>query len=258
MYKFLLVLLLSFSILEAKPQELKNNPFITKRARDEIAPFMLPSNHPLKSTVENLFGIERVTLNEEAFANAGFVTLYSQPRSFIKVARHPLLPGYLVKTVLDSEPRQKKGMQSWEWFVRRCVGAKLMQKVIRNKRCQYFIVPQKYLHPLPAYPEVPDNYSRQIAILLVEELDLVSEEENLLAWKTKITKEHLKELYSILTHSPGITLRPDNIVYTTDGKFAFIDTEYLRARPYLSNIKHYLSDEMKAYWSKLRKKGKNY
>ena len=63
-------------------------------------------------------------------------------------------------------------------------------------------------------------------VLLVDDMDLVSKQENEVAWKSMITREHLNELYLIITRAGGSSYRPDNIWLTKHGKFAFVDTEY--------------------------------
>lgn len=253
-YQALFIFLLLFSSLSGKDQSLKNHPYISASAKSEIKPFLLPQDHPLKPSLDHIFHFTRATLNPETFAEAGFTTLYDQPRSFIKVARHPWLPGYLVKAVLDNEIRTKHEIQSWQWFVRRCIAAKMIQKNIQKLNSSLYCVPKKFIYVLPPSPDIPPEYSRQLVILLAEEQNLVSKEENLEAWKTKMTPKHLDELYYILTHIPELTLRPDNIFYTHEGKFAFVDTEYQRAKPCLAGITAYLSPEMQIYWSKLKRR----
>jgi hypothetical protein len=235
----------------------ENSKIISSKIKKRMRPYVIPSTHPMKRTLDDIFYASRATLNEYNFAQAGFITKYSQPRSFIKVASHPLLPGYLVKVNLDSELRQKQDKPSWKWLVQRCEGAEKVRDIIDYKKIKHFTVAQKWLYPLPDNPSPPPSsqYTRHLAILLVTDMNLVAEKQNFSAWKHYITKEHLDELYTIISYAKGSSYRPDNIWYTLTGEFAFIDTEYPGRGPDYKSIGGYLSANMKEYWNKLVKRG---
>jgi hypothetical protein len=210
---------------------------------------ILPADHPAKPALDAIFLSERATKNASTFRASGFITLFRQSRSFIRVARHPFLPGYLLKVYLDSEHRQKRKRAGWEWLLRRCEGAEKIRKILVKNGIKYFLVPEKWLYPLPSHCE--SAASNQPFVLLVEDMHLVSREENNLAWKSLITKEHLDELYLIITRAGGSSYRPANIWLTRHGKFAFIDTEYPTQKCDYSSISSYLSPEMRNYWEYL-------
>ena len=231
--------------------DLASNPFFSSKERKRISLHLLPSTHPIKPILDAIFLTERATLNEQTFAAAGFTIKFHQPRSFIKVASHPLLPGYLLKVYLDDERRLKQKIPGWQWFVNRVVLAKKIAQCIKKNNIEHFIVPKKWIYPLPVSPFVPIGYARKNEVLVVEEMKLCSQQESIHAWKTLITKEHLDEFYAIFKHCGGSSYRPDNVVYTQDGKFAFIDTEYVKHPPYYWDLCKYLSPEMAAYWQSL-------
>ena len=211
--------------------------------------YILPANHPGKRALDAIFLHKRATKDEETFQASGFTTLFNKSRSFIRVARHPSLPGYLLKVYLDSEQRQKRNRAGWEWLVRRCVGADKIRKIIEQNRIKYFQVPGKWLYPIPSQPN--STSLGQPFVLLVHDMDLVSKEQNESAWKSLITREHLNELYLIITRAGGSSYRPDNIWLTKRGKFAFIDTEYPTQNFDYKSISSYLSPEMRNYWVNL-------
>ena len=214
-----------------------------------IEKHILPENHPGKPALDAIFLSRRATKNEATFQASGFTTLFNKSRSFIRVASHPLLPGYLLKVYLDSEQRQKRNRAGWEWLVRRCKGAGKIRKIIERHKIKYFQVPQKWLYPLPSQP---DSASLdQPFVLLVDDMDLVSRKENEAAWKSIVTREHLNELYLIVTIAGGASYRPDNIWLTRLGKFAFIDTEYPTQKFDYDSISSFLSPEMRSYWGTL-------
>lgn len=233
--------------------EFDKNPYFSKKEKEQIKPYLLPFDHPIKPYLDLIFSSERVTLDSNSFSAAGFISKFIQPRSFIRVASHPYLPGYLVKVYLDDELRIKKETPGWKWFVNRAKNAKAIRKYIKRNKCKYFTAPEKWIYPLPinTSPPMDPAYVRKNEILVVEDMQLVSEIENLHAWKTIITKKHLNELYDIISYAGGSSYRADNIAFTISGKFAFIDTEYARKSPGYHAIVPYLSDEMAAYWKSI-------
>ncbi len=234
-------------------EEFESNPFISKKERKKIRGCLMPESHPIKPALDAIFYTQRATMDDETFAAAGFLTKFMQPRSFIRVASHPLLPGYLVKVYLDTEKREKRDTPGWQWFYRRIKGANKIRKIITTSKVQHFVVPQKWIYPIPQHPSPPDTseYARKNVILVVENMNLVPMDENLHAWKTKITPAHLEELFRIITFAGGESYRADNIAYTRNGKFAFIDTEYPHKKPNYRNLTKYLSADMAAYWTEL-------
>lgn len=228
---------------------------IKEKDRERMALYLLPEDDPIKACMDHLFLSSRVTEDYDHFIDAGFLPYYVQPRSFIIVAGHPLLPGYLLKLQLDTELRIKLHKPCWEWFIRRCEGAKKIREIIEENGIKHFVVAEKWLYPLPLEPSPPQtpDYEQKLLVVLVKDMELVSKEENRKAWNTEITKEHLDELYLIFKNAYPSSFRPDNIAYTKNGKFALIDTEYhLSFRPpHFKKIRSHLNDEMREYWDAL-------
>jgi hypothetical protein len=193
-----------------------------------------------------------VTQNPETFRKAGFQTLVVKSRSFIRVARHPLVPGYLFKVVLDSELREKRDKPEWYWFLQRCKGAKQIRDVIEANDFKHFAVPRKWIYPLSKSPAPPKTkeYTQKAVVLIVEDMDIVDDHANVQAWKHEITQEHLDELYVIIREAKGSSYRASNIPYTRRGVFAFIDTEYPHSTPDFKRIRKSLSPNMLSYWDK--------
>ncbi len=229
------------------------NPLISHKERKAIKPFLLSAFHPLKPILDDIFLSQRATLNTETLIAAGFRIEFSRQRSYIQVVSHPLIPGYLLKLYLDSEARLKLGIPGWKWFSRRALGAKKLRNCIAKHKLQHFVAPHKWIYVLPLNPSVPKDplYTQKNEILIVEDMELVSPEENLHAWKEKITREHLDELYIILKEAGGASYRADNIAYTRKGQFAFIDTEYPNDKPDYEHVRDNLSPEMAKYWMQL-------
>ncbi len=168
------------------------------------------------------------------------------PGSFVTVARHPAIPGYVFKLYLDSEQRNKDGIPNCEWLTRRCIGAETIRKLIHKKKVRHFTIPDKWLYVLPLQTIKTPN--PQPVIVIETDMELESEEITKLAWKTYVTPQHLKELYTILKPGYGTIGLVRNIPYTKNGKFAFTDTEYPLRKHKLRKVKPYLSEEMQQYW----------
>lgn len=264
----LIFLLISFLhlFLEAGNKEhssypnFDNHPYLSKKKKEKIEPFLLPMRHPLKKKLDAIFNLPGTIQNESFFAKAGFKTVSVQPTSYIRIAKHPLLPNHLFKLFLDSEKRKKENTSGWVWLVKRCQGARNIKELIKRKKLRHFVVPEKWLYPVPwVSRKQGEGGSRQPVVLITEDMKLVSHHENVNAWKNKITKEHLRELYCILSHGYASCYVTQNIPYTKKGKFACIDTEHPKRnlRSKYGQVKTYLSDEMKKYWEILiRSKGK--
>lgn len=241
------------TIQQLKDFNVKNYSHIPKKSRQAMKPYLLPLTHPMRNTLDDIFRNYRVTENEALFSHAGFQTIATGNRSYIVVATHEKLQGYLVKAYLDNELNKKHGRESWEWLVRRCQGAKQIRDIIKRRSIKYFVVSDKWLYCLPPEPTPLSNplFNRHFAILLVTDMQLAPRRRNYNAWFNEITTEHLDELYLIITRAKGSSYRPDNIAYTKNNQFAFIDTEYPTKGPDYLSIRHYLNPEMCDYWDKL-------
>jgi hypothetical protein len=237
---------------------LDGNPYIPSKIKKQLRPYLIPQKHPMKGKLDAIFLEKRATANEQTFTEAGFKTFSIGKRSFVYVAKHPLLPHHIVKAYLDNDNRKKYGKESWEWLVKRCQGAEKIRNVIKKKGFKHFVVADKWIYPLPAHPSPPpleEGYVRHHAILIAKNMNLAPKKENYRAWRTKITREHLDELYVIISRAKGSSYRPDNIALTKEGLFAFIDTEYPAKGPDYKSIRLYLNREMRKYWDKLVKNG---
>lgn len=236
---------------------MENNPYVSAEAKKAMQPYLLSLKHPMRSVLDSIFLKKRVTVDKRTFYKAGFRIIAEGPRSYILVAKHRKLPGFLVKAHVDTELHKKHQKESWQWLVRRCQGASKIREIIKKRNIRYFVVPDKWLYCLPAQPSPPNDghHTRHLALLLTNDMELVTEKRNYYAWSHYITKQHLDELYTIISRAKGSSYRPDNIAYTKHDQFAFIDTEYPTSGPDYKRIRPYLNSEMRHYWDKLVKTG---
>ncbi len=231
-----------------------DNPYLTPRLQSTIAPYLLPLDHPIKSTLDTIFSQSRVIENEKSLTDAGFEWIAGpMPLSFIIVARHPQVPGYVFKIYLDSEKRCRKEIPHWQWLARRCAGAFGIRQIIAREKIRFFSVPDKWLYLLPVYPHSKEP-NPQPVLLVETDMEPVSYEMTQDMWKNNVTRKHLDELYCILKQGfggNGTIFLYENIPFTKRGKFAFTDTEDPRTQLELKHVKRYLSKEMQRYWESL-------
>lgn len=258
MYKIIFLLAIcSISLVEGAYNGFDTNPYISEEAREMMRPYLMPEDHPAKKTLDKLFRKANVTKNVKSFSKAGFVLRHAQPRSFIRIAGHEDLKGYLIKAHLDDEEREKFDRPSWWWFVKRCEGSRKIAKVIEENNIQKFKVAKKWIYPLPVITNLPPMTlaKRKQVILVVEDMEVLSTEETLKAWKKKITMEDLDNLYKIVSKAGGRSYRPENIPYTKNKTFAFVDTEYPDHPGSYKDIERAIPTKLKPYWKELVSRG---
>lgn len=226
---------------------------VHKSARYDPTPYILPLHHFLRSGLDSIFVTAYVIKNAKTFAHAGFITLTAQKTSGIRVARHPKMPGYIVKLYLASQKTHRSKMSQQDWLVQRCRGASQLRKLIRKKQIQFFTVPEKWLYELPRSLSAP---KKRTFIVVETYMHLVSRKKTFCALKQKITKQHLREL--LLLEKCGGAAGPGafhlNAPYTQEGKFAFIDTEYpdrVFSPSKTKKIGRYFSSSMRKCWIRL-------
>lgn len=226
--------------------------FLNSKVAKKIQPYLLPLEHPFNKELDTLFSQYRVTHDLKEAVRAGFILLAEMPRSKICVARHPKFPEVIFKMYFDSQKYGREKKPCWKYLAYRCKIARKIQKKIEEKGIKHFVVPDKWLYPIPPGPKAYGKYAQPV-ILIETDMKVYDKKSSKEAWKTVVTEEHLRELYSVLKHGYGATSVYDNIPYTKKGVFAFVDTE----RPHvplpkkLKRICRYLSSEMSDYWIEL-------
>lgn len=236
-------------------QNFTNNFCIDKSMHKKIAPYLLPLDHPLRAELDALFSVYGVNENTNSMSKAGFITVSFRPTTYVVIVKHSNLPGHLLKLYLESEDRIKKNREGWKWLLHRCEGAQALRNLIKEKNLTHFVVPDKWLYPLPPKPLHSSPQCGQPLVLLCTEMDIVSDQESHEIWQNRITHDVLDELYIILSHGLSSSYVSWNIPPTKDGKFACVDTEQSNAKPNYSLVRNYLSQEMKDYWDRLVRYG---
>jgi hypothetical protein len=205
---------------------------------EEINSYQLLEDHPLWRPLEKIFSKGDVLEDGKTFAKAGFITLHHQP-SGMRVARHPLLPEYLVKVYLNDAPPKEE----FKWAINRCKGVDNIRNLITEHKLRHLVVPEKKIY----YPP----YSNPI--LVVEDMRIVSYKESKIAWKNA-SKREVQELYILLKSGFGSCFLAGNIPYTQFGKFACIDTAFPYRKHEYTSAKKYLSEKGKRYFNQIEKR----
>lgn len=216
----------------------------------EVEPYLLPLEHPIRPLLQILFSEKRATLNLKTLKKAGFQK--AKPRKFTNliVTKHPAIPGYIFKLYLDAQ-RHHKETPEYAYWIARVQGANLVRQYIYDHFLEdRFKVPAKWIYELPASCR-EEGYAVKNFILVEEDMALLSDEQNKELWKSNfVTFSLLQELYGIL-HTVGLydAAKPDNIPFSTDGKIAFIDTQtFGKKNVRYEKLTPFLSKENQEFW----------
>jgi hypothetical protein len=229
------------------------NPLVPREVWEELEPYFLPIGHPIKKRLDRFFQKDRATLSLQTFIEGGFLNAKMRKPTNIVIGRSARFKGYLFKVYLDSQPT----LFEWDNWLKRIRGANAIKECIELHGFQNFTVPRKWIYPLPLEPFPTDQapYNRKNFILIVEDMSILSWNDNLKAYKRKFTRRLLRDLHCILTEVGLLdSVYPDNIPFTKSGKIAFIDTEHHHhpqdSIPY-HKLTRYFSEEMGEYWESL-------
>lgn len=217
---------------------------------NEVSPYLMPDDHPIKAKLDKFFGTNRITLNTTTLAQAGFKNTKAGDFSHVVVSKHSKFKAYIFKLYTDDQREEC----DWQQWVKRAAGARDTQQAINKYGYQnFFVVPKKWIYVLPATPNPPAGYVRKNFILVAENMHIMSRNQNKSMWRTSITEKHLDAFFTILKEV-GLwdSIWPFNSPFTRTGKIAFIDLE----RNHESNVPYdrlltYLSPKMQAHWKVL-------
>lgn len=201
----------------------------------------LTIDHPFHEALDHIFASSKTLDSERDLVKAGFTIIQLRDPMFV-IAKHPALPGHLVKVHLHSSSRSTESR--WKNLVRRCNAAERLRKLIQKENLRYFTVPDKWIYTTPTRSQDP--------VLIVTRMNIVSEEKSKYAWKNYVQRDHLKELYCIIKHNCGSSKLEENVPYTKEGVFACVDTE--KSPQGHRSVKRYLSKKMRDYWDELVRK----
>lgn len=199
---------------------------------------------PAASDLSALFRNPDMFESADDWADAGFEIIRASDNK-ITVARHESVPGYLFKKYVNSGKREALDDQLKNYQTR-LEGARLLRKLIGDKKLEHVVTPRKWLRTLP---EEFGSRGKPAHILIVERLDLLDDDASEKAYE-RIDEHVLRDLCVVLYAFRGLDSTAKNLPHTTDGKIAFIDTEHWnrhgdreksRQRPWLKHLNEHLS-----------------
>ena len=248
-----LIVTLSLTAAEVKQSSYIKPDWVSEGLWEELKPDLLPFDHPIKPALDKIFKSHRVTESAASFMGAGFVFHEREGRRRV-IARHLKLPGYLVKTYLDTHRTHMEDGLIWR---NRINGARQLQACIDKHNYNHLMkVPKKWLYPIPCNNPSRSPYPKGYA-LIVEDAKTLSHLANYRKYANEITKEQVKAIYVMLYENHAFDcVHVFNIPFCKDGKIAWIDTEGLNA--YHHPISYWkmtekLPKELRPYWEKLYK-----
>ncbi len=228
----------------------EDDPLLTPEQIELFQQFVLPADHPARIVLDQIFSETRATLDLEHFLDAGFCLTRVQGAQVV-VAKHPALPGYVVKAHLDDQ----KEVSDIVRLGTRLVGARLVQEIIANQGLTCVKAPAMWAYPLLLAEPFPRSrrYKRKHFMIVAEDVRPLPQEENLLLWKSEaVTKHHLDELFHIITIMRFHDMNPSNVPFCEDGYLYIVDFEdYWRPVPNTTGIAASLSEGNQIYWNSL-------
>lgn len=232
------------------------NPYVKNKDWDQIEPYLMPEDHPIKAQLDEFFSRSRAIVSIKSMEKAGFINVFAQFHSHIVVTKHPEFPGYIFKIYLDAQ-RYYKNRSEFYYYIKRVEGAKKIQNLLDEKDWNDTIkVPKKWIYALPLEPSPPEELIRKNFILVEEDMDIYGSSMNKKLWKSDlITTDLLDKFYTVLEEI-GLSdcAKLQNAPIARDGRIALIDTQTHGCWPVTYyNMDYDLTPEMRSYWKKLRK-----
>lgn len=232
--------------VDCKEYNWKKSPLVDDHTWNNVQPYLLPSNHPLKSKLDQIFLKMRATANSVAMTMAGFKSLDVWRWDKVYVAKHPDLKGYLIKAYLDDHL-----FMDDKTLVNRIIGAENLRSGINAYGYQSFLkVPHKWLYPLPDSPSTLPGLHPKHFILIVEDMDIVDKQKNEKMYHNSMSEKQLAALY-VLINNFGLadSIYIYNIPFSKDRKIAFVDTERHGLWPVnFEKLTPSLNSKMKKCW----------
>lgn len=255
----IITILLILSFCHATCEGVEKPLHLSDGVWNQVLPYLIPDDHPIKSRLDEIFSQQRAVLNLKSMRKAGFKNPQTQKWSKIVVAKHPALRGFLIKTYLDSQEYYKNRPEYSYWIMRIQGAHKIRNMIESNGWGHLFKVPKKWIYVLPEFPAPPKEYLRKNFVLVEEDMNILCAKANRKFWKSKVSEEHLKGVYSILEEE-GFSdcAKIDNIPFAKDGRIAFIDTQRHGEWPVpYAKLNRSLPRHKKAFWKQLTKNPKS-
>lgn len=244
MFIFIGLILLNKTFLTA---ELSCPPYVPEHIYEQLKPYFLQEEHPLRKKLDKLFASCDVLKNDETLEKAGFKTTGARGYSKVIILKHKKIKNYLIKAYTDEHYE----IIDWEKWMKRIQGAIVINSIIEKYGFQQsFKVPKKWIYQVPRGENVEKHF-----VLVVEDMDIFDQRGNAIRWKGTeyVTKEKLNAL-CIIMNEAGLkdSVYLNNIPFCLDNKVAFVDTEHFHCWPVpLHKLTWVFASRLQIYWSNL-------
>ncbi len=222
---------------------------ITAKAWEAVSPYLLPQGHPLKTRLDKICKKRRILRDVLSLENAGFVIIHRQVNRGLIVAKHPSMPGHLIKLYLDTSSRRE-----WSLWALRARGAKVIQDLLDKYNYNSFMkVPKKWIYVVPQKdrPKASLTIFPKDFILVVRDMQICSSEVTAEKFN-EMTVPHLTALHTVISEGGLSDSHIGNVPFSIDNRIAFIDTEYVNVWPvHFDWLTKYFSPENQVYWNDL-------
>lgn len=226
-----------------KPANMKNDVW------EEVKPYLMPNNHPLKKKMDKLFTSFRVTENEASLKRAGFLKTTPAAFSNAIVSKNDNLKGYYFKFYDD---HQQIDVESKQWIDRASEAKSLQQAVSAHGYEEFFKVPRKWIYLIPENPKSNGPYPKNF-ILVAKQIDIDKRSVSHYKWQTIVTRKLLRALFTLIMEEGLVdSCVAHNLPFTKDDRLAFVDLEQHHKWPVpFHRLNKYLSPKMQDYWNHL-------
>jgi hypothetical protein len=85
----------------------------TQAMLDQITPYLMPTNHPLKPTLDALFSKSRILQDRSTLIKAGFEGAKNRLQYKLVVSQNSKMPGYVFKMYPDDIPASSLGQPEY-------------------------------------------------------------------------------------------------------------------------------------------------
>jgi hypothetical protein len=217
------------------------------RVGDDPLVFVTMAFDPRALGLQNFFVDPAMFSSTESFRRAGF-EVPERGHDLIMVGSHPMVKGYLFKKYKNHIAAKEQH----ENYLRRIDGARRLRSFIAERQLRHIITPQKWLYDLPpAFTAA----GRDPHVLVVEQFQILDEAASIRAYGN-IADAVLNELCEVIFRFRGLDSSARNVVFTTRGQIAFIDTENWsrKKKRYFKFIREYLSKKNRKRAKRIFKK----
>lgn len=226
---------------------------VPEAAWDQVQPYLLPDDHPIKPKLDRIFK-KGVLTDAESLRKAGFKFTLRRDR-FMIIASHRALKGFLLKLYLD---KHKLPEGEWNQWIKRIEGAERIRDSIESHSFGHLMkVPQKWIYPLPsnAIAQPAAGCFPKFFVLVAEKMDIVTHGKNRAKYRFMMDEALLEALFVVMKENLLIdSMFLDNIPFCKDHRIAFVDTEHSNTRikpmPYEQMLNH-LGPKMRKHWKML-------